>query len=82
MALTFNFSAQNQKRLVDATCANRGYTDTVDDGQGNQIPNPLTKLQFFRKYWRDEWAKEIQTYEQAKAAETARSGFIDIGTGD
>lgn len=36
------------QRVLDAFCNTHGYQATVDDGSGNQIPNPQTQAQFVR----------------------------------
>jgi hypothetical protein len=41
----------NYQQVLDAVCANGGYSDTVDDGTElhQQIPNPVTKEMFVIK---------------------------------
>ena len=34
---------------IDAVAAMNGWTDTITDANGQSIPNPVTKEQFFKK---------------------------------
>lgn len=61
--------------LRDAIAYEHGYTDTVDDGAGNQIPNPVSKTTYAQQIVDqkfDDWLRN--TYRQYKhrlAQETA-----------
>ena len=75
MAITFNFNAQQTARVVQATCANRGYQATIQDESGNTIPNPETQGQFTKRWWLEQIKAEVRTYEANEAERTARSNF-------
>lgn len=49
--VSFDISADNLTRVIDAYCGINGYTDTIEDplNPGEQIPNPVTRQQFTRQ---------------------------------
>jgi len=51
-------------KVVEATCSSRGYTETVDDGAGNQVPN-IPPAQWARRWWQNEMRAEVRNFEQA-----------------
>ncbi len=50
-----------------------GWTDTVPDGNGGTIPNPVTAREFFRAWLPDFLAGEIFAAEVKEASDTAAS---------
>lgn len=73
--------------LIDAMALGTGWTETIIDDEGEEIPNPETKAQWakrilrewikrhYRKYKGDEAVKDI-------APETARQAAIDQAVQD
>jgi hypothetical protein len=55
----------------DAFAAQFLYTDTVDDGTGNQVPNPETKQQFTQRMIRDYVKTVVASHEGRVASDTA-----------
>lgn len=65
-----------QTEVRDVLCFELDYKETIDDGNGVQIPNPETKAQFlqkeFNKIFRN-WLKN--TYEQGKRRQQTITGI-------
>jgi len=66
-------SAAIATRIGNAICSNNGYQTTVDDGTGNQIPNPQTKLQFCKAWLDTIIPNQVVQAEGKTAADTARA---------
>jgi hypothetical protein len=66
-------SAAIAARVGNAICANNGYQNTIDDGSGNQIPNPQTKLQFCKAWLDNIILNQVIMAEGKTAADTARA---------
>jgi len=71
--LPINVPEKKKAEMIDSVVRQHGYTDTVDDGNGNMISNPVTKNQWFkrtvinflRESWRGHRVKETQANRQA-----------------
>lgn len=74
--LTFQVKVTIPDELVadmrDTLAAGWGYLETVDDGNGNQIPNPETKIQFATAY--------IRQRATADTADFIRNSYKKIKT--
>jgi len=75
-AVTYNFSAGDIQRTVDAYCARFNYQDFVDDGLGNMIPNPESKTSFTKRIIREEIVAFVKQYEKEKAITEAAASVI------
>lgn len=55
--ITIQVQNANAQIYLDGVTSLHGYTETIPGPNGDPIPNPETKLQFFkritRKFWRD-----------------------------
>lgn len=49
MQITIQIPDDQRHRILDSFCSKYGYSESVDDGQGGQIPNPETKVQFTKR---------------------------------
>lgn len=84
--INMSFTVPDDKRdeMIRLFCAHHGYQAQIEDGEGNIIPNPQTKLQFIRLrgalFFKDsakaEYVKEQQTVAGATAASTIESIII------
>jgi hypothetical protein len=69
MPLTLSANAQipdaEVNNTLDGVCYLNGYTDTVNDGNGNQVPNPQTKGQFAQAWIDDKLRTSLINHNQA-----------------
>lgn len=59
-------------RILDAFAFQHGYQATLPDLNGAPIPNPETKLVFFRRKIREFVKESVKAAEVSQAAESAR----------
>lgn len=67
--------------VVDAFADAYGYQAEIDDGEGNQIPNPETDIQFAKRMIR-EYVKNVYKGHQAKLFEAGRQAVLDTADDD
>ena len=60
-------------RVVDAISGLHDRPDTVDDGNGNQIPNPETKGQFAKRILRQWFKAKVVVWEGREAGKAAEA---------
>lgn len=70
MADRITFSkVEDKNRIVDSFCGHHGYQETVDDGEGKQVANKETKMEFLDKRI-DKFIKDSAiTFENNQARE-------------
>ena len=74
LTITIDYDDSKAVEIRNALCLAGQYLTTIDDGAGNQIPNPQTKTQFFTEMCKDHlktWIKN--TYKDIKDKETLES---------
>lgn len=49
MQVTINIKDSLLAKEVDAVAAMNGWAETITDENGQEVPNPVTKEQFFKK---------------------------------
>lgn len=68
---TINIQDANEANIRRDMAAAMGYTDTVDDGNGNQIPNPVTKAKFnqqkYNEHFREWFRNTLKSYRTNEA---------------
>ena len=76
----FSFQIPDAKEtaIIDAWCAQEGYPEMVDDGQGGLIANPQTKTQFAKQTLKKLF---VQAYIRQQA-EIARAAAEVTAQGD
>ena len=72
MEITITIDDQVATRVVDAFTVSYGYQDTIDDGEGNQIPNPQTRNAFTKAQVMKYIKEVVKGHEAKAAAEAAR----------
>jgi len=55
-------------RVVDAMAYKHGYKDTLKTEDNREVPNPQTKQQFLRQYFKTYFEKVTQIYEAEVAS--------------
>lgn len=63
--ITFNISATDIQRLIDATCIYGGYINVFIDGTANIE----TKAQFTQRTWREKMAALVRSVEENQKKE-------------
>lgn len=76
MDITITIPDEVMQRVLDAFAGSYGYQATIDDGQGNQIPNPQSEAAFSKAQIRAYIKDVVRGYEARDAAETARVAAI------
>lgn len=76
----FSFQIPDAKEtaIIDAWCAQEGYKDMIDNGQGGFIANPQTKVQFAKQTLKKLF---VQAYVRQQA-EIARAAAEATAQGD
>ena len=81
MQITIDIPDAKVGRVRDAFCSEFSYLDMVDDGEGNQIPNPQTKNQFTKQQIIKYIKQVTANYEANLAAGVARNtATADVGS--
>jgi len=68
--LTWQFETADLQRFVDAVCDMEIYP-----GLAPSDPEYMTKMQFFKRYWRIQFVEYVKRYENARDIEIAKSGI-------
>ena len=73
--IIFTVPDGSQARALNATVYLNGYTDTIPNPQnpGQTIPNPVSKLQFFKSVIINQIKENIKAYESKEVIATASS---------
>lgn len=76
--ITFNIPDGSQVRALNATVYLNGYRDTVPNPQnpGQTIPNPVSKLQFFKSVIINQIKENIRAYESVATITTATNQLV------
>lgn len=69
---TYTIPDAQLQRILNGVVYQNGYTDNIKDANGNTIPNPVSKTQFFDQVTYRFWKESVKAYESSTAAETAR----------
>ena len=59
-------------RIVSGLCQRNGYQETITDGEGNPVPNPVTKGQFAKRIVAD-WLIEQTVVAETEAEQEQAS---------
>lgn len=79
--ITLTFSDAVFTRMVKALSIYFGYTLTIPDGEGGQIPNPVTRKDFLMsslKQWLLGIAKDMEINDTMGAAVISSNAALDI----
>lgn len=79
--ITFTFSDSVFTRMVKALSSYFGYTLTIPDGLGGQIPNPVTRKDFLissLKRWLLDIARDAEINDTVGAAVIASNAALEI----
>lgn len=61
----YTMSTETAVELRDSLCANGRYQSTVDDGQGNEIPNPVSCVKYAKMRIQEFPVEEILYHRRA-----------------
>jgi hypothetical protein len=70
------------QRVLNGAAYYNGYQDQVQDGNGNLVPNPMTKVQFVKNIIKTYIKNCVTAYEATHAAEVARQAATDSAQAD
>jgi len=76
MEISITIKNAHVDELIDVYGKN--YETTIEDENGNIIPNPLTKTQFAKKTFKKEWRNSVKRRVQNHRRELANEALSNI----
>lgn len=73
-----DFSASKKQEMLDKFCGQYNYQEEIEDENGDMIPNPVTKVQFFNEKVEEFIRQTINAKKHTEARETARDGVVEF----
>ena len=71
--VVFEIEDADAPRIINAICGNYVYQETVKDEEGNDIPNPISRVKFTRLQTIKFWENNVVAFETKERVAVAKA---------